>query len=175
LTGFFFFAVSGFLKGYQEFQQTSLSFSKAPNFIKRIEEEDLPEKIVISKVSIDLPVFPGKVINDKWEISEKGVSYLLGSGIPGDVGNTVIYGHNKRNQFGPIRWLEKGNEIRLVNKRKEEFIYKVTETKIVTPQQVDVLSSTEEATLTLYTCTGILDRQRFIVISKLNLSTPTAN
>lgn len=172
LIGFSFFAVAGFLKGYQEFQQKSLSFSAAPKFIEKVEEGDLPNRIIIPKVSIDLPVFPGKVVDDKWEIAKEGVSYLLGTGIPGRKGNTVIYGHNKRNQFGPIRWLGKGNEIKVTNKKGKEFIYKVTETKIVSPQNIEILSSTQDSTLTLYTCTGFLDRERFIVIAKLMDSTP---
>jgi sortase A len=169
LSGLFFLGGAVFLKVDQEFRQNSLSFSKAPDFSERVEEVDLPKRILIPKVKIDLPVFPGKVVNNNWEIAKEGVSYLMGSGIPGRKGNTVIYGHNKRSQFGPIRWLEKGSEIKVINGKGEEFIYLVQEIKTVSPQEVEVLSPTEDPTLTLYTCAGILDKKRFVVVAKLSL------
>jgi len=169
---FFFFAFAGFLKGYQEFQENNLSFPKTSPYLEKIEEGDLPKKIAIPKLKIDLAVLEGKVLNDKWEISEKGVSYLIGSGIPGRSGNVVIYGHNKKNQFGPIRWLKKDEEIKLINRKNEEFIYKVVETKTVSPQEVEILSPTQDSTLTLYTCTGFLDRLRFVIVAKLISPTP---
>lgn len=155
------------LKGYQEFQQNILSFSQAPTISELVEEEDLPESILIPKIKVDLPVTPAKVINDKWETSDEGASYLLGSGVPGREGNVVIYGHNKNHLFGPIRWLKENEEIKVINKKGEEFIYKIVGTKTVSPEAIEVLAPTEDATLTLYTCTGFLDRERFVIIAKL--------
>lgn len=155
---------------YGEIKKQALSFSQAPELKTELKEELSPSRIIISSLKIDLPVTPGKIVDDVWEISDTGASYLLGSGIPGKPGNLVIYGHNKNNLFGPIRWLEKGDEIKIKNKREQEFIYKVVETKTVSPKNVEVLAPTEEAILTLYTCSGFLDSQRFIVVAKLQLS-----
>ena len=132
-----------------------------------MEESDLLGKILIPRIGIDLSISPTKIINNQWEISEKSASYLLGSGIPGREGNVVIYGHNKNHLFGPIRWLEKEDEIKVINKKGEKFVYKVVETKTVSPETVEVLAPTDDATLTLYTCTGFLDRERFVVVAKL--------
>lgn len=167
LIGFFCFLVAFSIRGYQNLQQNILSFSQAPKSIVQVEEGDLPGKIIIPKVGIDLLISPTKVINNQWEISETEASYLLGSGIPGKEGNVVIYGHNKNYLFGPIRWIEVGEEIKVINKKGEEFVYQVRETKTVSPETVEVLASTEDATLTLYTCTGFLDRERFVVVAKL--------
>ena len=167
LIGIFFLLAAFSLKGYQEIQQNVLSFSQTPELSLEVSEEDLPNRIIASAVGIDVLVTPTKVINNQWEISEEKASYLLGSGIPGREGNVVIYGHNKNHLFGPIRWLGKDEEIKVINKKEEEFIYKIKETKTVSPETVEVLASTEDATLTLYTCTGFLDRERFVVIAKL--------
>ena len=169
LVGLFFFLAAFSLKSYQELQRNILSFSEAPVSVKEITEEDLPEKIIISKVGIDLFVSSAKVVKNNWEVSTEGASYLLGSAIPGKESNVVIYGHNKNHLFGPIRWLEKDEEIKIINKKGEEFIYKIVETKTVSPETIEVLAPTQDATLTLYTCTGLLDRKRFIVIAKLQL------
>lgn len=166
---FFCFSAIIFLKGYQTLQKNFLSFSQAPTATGEIEEGDLPEKIIIAKIGIDLPVFPAEVADNQWQTSAEGASYLLGSGIPGQKGNVVIYGHNKSHLLGPIKWLNEGEEIKVINRKGEEFVYQVVETKTVTPKNVEVLDFTEEATLTLYTCTGFLDRERFVVVAKLQL------
>ena len=167
LIGFSCFIAAFSLKEYQKFQQNSLSFSEAPKPENVVEEQDLPAKILIPRLRIDLSVFPAKVANNNWEVSDEAASYLLGSGIPGREGNVVIYAHNKNHLFGPIRWLEEGDKIRMINKKGEEFIYKVVETKTVSPDKVEVLSSTPDATLTLYTCIGFLDRERFVAVAEL--------
>lgn len=155
------------LRLYWQSQEKNLSFTAVPELKEEVPEDFFPERILIPKVKIDLPVFPAKASEDVWEISEEGVSYLLGSGLPGRKGNTVIYGHNKNRLFGPIRWLKKDDEIKVINRRGEEFTYKIKETKTVTPAMIDVLYPTEDITLTLYTCAGFLDKERFLVVAKL--------
>lgn len=166
LVGLFCFGAVFSLKVYQEYRSKILSFSQAPVLQEEIQENLLPSQILIPKVKIDLPVFEAKAKDDVWEISEAGASYLLGSGVPGKPGNVVIYGHNKRSLFGPIRWLSPGEEIRVKNKKGEEFIYKVGGTKIVSPENIEVLAPTEKPTLTLYTCSGFLDSKRFVVVAR---------
>ena len=157
----------GIIFSFKAYQKSILSFSNVPELKEEISTDLFPKQILIPKVRIDLQVFPAKASGEIWEVSEKGSSYLLGSGVPGQKGNVVIYGHNKNKLFGPIRWLGKGEEIKVVNKKEEEFVYEVVETKTVTPNNVEVLAPTEDATLTLYTCTGFFDSQRFIVVAKL--------
>jgi len=154
-------------KGYQEFKKKTLSFSQLPELKAEVAEELSPSQVLIPSLGINLPVFPAKASGEIWEIFEEGASYLLGSGVPGQKGNVVIYGHNKNKLFGPIRWLGIGEEIKVINKKGEEFVYKIAEIKTVSPQMIEVLFPTEDATLTLYTCTGFLDSQRFIVVAKL--------
>lgn len=174
LIGLFFLIAAVSVRIYQESQEKFFPSFKASDFGGKAEEGDLPTKILIPKVRIDLPVFLGKVLDENWEIATKGASYLQGSGVPGRVGNVVIYGHNKKNQFGPILWLKEGSEIKIINKKGGEFIYEVKEIKRVSPQNIEVLSPTQDSTLTLYTCTGFLDQERFIVTAKLvNLPTQT--
>lgn len=166
--GLFSFLTALSIREYQQFQQNVLSFSEAPKPVETVEEGDLPERITVSKVKIDLPVLPAKVVDNQWEISKEGAFYLLGSGIPGRKGNVVIYGHNQNNLLGPIRWLEPEDKIIVSNKKRMDFIYQIVETKTVSPQTTEVLAPTEDATLTLYTCTGFLDKDRFVIVAKLH-------
>ncbi len=165
--GLFFFLTALSFKAYQDSRQNILSFSRVPELSIETNEELLPAQILISSTGIDLPVFLARVENDYWQISAEGASYLLGSGIPGRPGNVVIYGHNKNNLLGPIRWLEKGAEIKITNQKQEVFVYQLIEAKTVSPDSIEVLSPTEEAILTLYTCTGFLDQERHVVRARL--------
>lgn len=167
VVGSLLLGISLFLKGYLGYRQNILSFSQAPEIVGKIKDEELPVKVIIPKLGKELTITPARVINDQWEIAEDGASYLLGSGIPGKEGNVVIYGHNKKHLFGPIRWLEKEELIKITTLQGEEFTYKITETKTVSPDEVEVLAPTKEAILTLYTCTGFLDRERFVIVAQL--------
>lgn len=160
----------GIIFSFKAYQQSILSFSEVPELKEETSEDLFPTQILIPKVRIALPIFPAKARGETWEISEEGASFLRGSGIPGQPGNMVIYGHNKNRLLGPIRWLEAGDQVKITNRQKEEFIYEVVETKVVSPQNIEVLSDTAEAILTLYTCTGFLERQRFIVVARLKVN-----
>lgn len=166
LAGLFFLAVAFLFKGYQSFRQNILSFVQPPKLIETVEEGDLPTRIIIPRVRIDLPVSATTIVDHQWQVSQTGASYLFGSGVPGREGNVIIYGHNENRLFGPIRWLEKDDQIKLINKKEEEFVYRVLETKTVSPEETEVLAPTEAARLTLYTCAGFLDRERFVVVAE---------
>lgn len=140
---------------------------KPPEPLKEPPEVSLPTQILIPKVKINLPVSPAKAEGENWEISEKGASYLLGSGIPGQKGNVVIFGHNKNSLLGPARWLIPGDEIKLINQKNEEFNYEIVEKKTVSAKQVDILAPSGDARLTLYTCSGFLDKERLVLVAEL--------
>lgn len=48
-----------------------------------------PTKIYIPKIEKSLSVSGGKFENERWEITETGVSYLTSSSLPGEKGNSV--------------------------------------------------------------------------------------
>ncbi len=122
-----------------------------------------PVGIKIPKVSVDLGVEEGGVVDNVWEISSKGVSHWDQSVSPGEKGNMVIYGHNHNHLFGPIRWLELGDEVEVVNEDGEVFSYKVVLTEVVTSEDVSKIQPTNEEILTMYTCDGVMDSKRYVV------------
>ncbi len=140
------------------FSQTNFPPTQASTQISRID---------IDRVFIHLPVNKATVTDGTWEISPDSASHWDNSAGPGDDGNIVIYGHNKTNLFGPIRWLNPGDTIKLTNILSQEFTYKVTEIATVAPNQVEYILPKDQETLTLYTCTGLFDSQRYIVIAKI--------
>lgn len=126
---------------------------------------DLPKRIIVPSRQIDLPIKPSRVIEGAWELSDDSASFGLGSATPGSSGNIVIFAHAKWRLFRPLRQVKKGASVYLLTSSKW-YRYEVTEIKTVLPSQVEVIGSTEDETLTLFTCTGFADAKRLIVIAK---------
>lgn len=129
-----------------------------------------PQRIVIPKISLDLPIAPAKIIDGYWETSTTSASFGLGSAYPNQtVGNTVIFAHATDNYFGKLRFLSPPDLIYLFTKN-DWFVYEILSSKTVLPSEVDVVSPTKDKTLTLYTCDGYNDIYRLVVVAKPHFS-----
>lgn len=101
-------------------------------------------------------------------ITDDILNYYLGhfedSAMPGEKGNFSVAGHRVSNYseaFVNLYKAEVDDEI-IVKANNKKHIYKITEMIIVDPSRVDVLNDTEEATITLVTCT-VGAKERLIV------------
>lgn len=121
-----------------------------------------PQRIIIPGYKLDIPIIEARVIDGFWEISETTASHGIGSANPGDNGNIVVFAHARDDLFGPIRNIQNGDEIYLLTKDRWHK-FKVEETKLVNPDEVEVVAPTDKETLTLFTCSGFLDSKRLIV------------
>ena len=124
-------------------------------------------------VQIDIPAIAVQnwpvVQGDGWEQLKKGVGQHISSANPGENGNVVLAGHD--DVFGEVfRNLDKlqpGDQVILYT-MQQQFIYRVTETRIVDPSQVDVMNSTSDPTVTLISCYPyMVDKQRIVVFATL--------
>jgi len=121
-----------------------------------------PLRIVMPKYNIDLSVVEAPVINGVWETSETTASHGIGSASPGQIGNTVVFAHARAGLFLPIRDIQK-DEIIYVLTKDRWYRYQVSDSKLVNPDQVEVISQTVDEKLTLFTCSGFLDSKRLVV------------
>lgn len=153
--------------GYKFYAARILSFNTTPP-IQIITEGSQPIVIDIAKVNIHLPITETKVVNNTWEIAKNSASHWDSSANPGELGNIVIYAHNKKALFGSIRWLKPGDEIIITDSNDGKHQYFVTQTVTVSPNQTDYIAPKNSETLTLYTCTGLFDSQRYLVIAEPN-------
>jgi sortase A len=124
-------------------------------------------------IQIDIPAIGVQswpvVQGDGWEQLKKGVGQHIGSANPGENGNVVLAGHD--DVFGEVfRNLDKlqpGDQVVLYT-MQQQFIYRVTETRIVEPSQVDVMNPTTSPTVTLISCYPyMVDKQRIVVFATL--------
>ncbi len=123
-------------------------------------------RIQIPALKVDAPVVQG----DGWEQLKKGVAQHIGSADPGMDGNMILSAHN--DVYGELfRYLDRlqpGDQVILYTQQKQ-FTYVVDRTVIVKPTQVEVMTSTPDATVTLISCYPYLvDSDRIVVFAKLS-------
>lgn len=138
-----------------------------PSFLREqtVAVDKLPTRILIPSLNIDLPITPSKVVGGYWEISEKTASFGLGSNLPGEAGNSVIFAHARDGLFLSLRKIKKDAFVYILT-NKDWYSYQVEDTKLVKPTEIEVIAPTGFEILTLYTCSGFADTKRLIVKAK---------
>lgn len=132
-------------------------------------------KLVIPKIGAEAPII--------WNIGEEeiqkklleGVVQYQGTALPGQMGNIFITGHSSyyswssspyKDVFALLEKLSVGDQI-FIQYNGANFIYEVTETKVVSPKNIEVMDQTSDYRLTLMTCVPIgTNLNRLIVTSK---------
>ena len=121
--------------------------------------------IRIPKIGLDKHVVEGTSLADL----RKAPGHYPSTPLPGVVGNAAIAGHRTTYgaPFNRLDELEAGDEI-LVTTLAGSYTFMVEETKVVNPNQVEVLDPTPVAKLTLTTCHPKYSaKQRLIVVAAL--------
>lgn len=126
-----------------------------------------PNKIIVPQIFVDQPILEGPNIYT----ANKGIWHLPTSSTPDKGGNTVLIGHRFLYSSNPAVFynLDKvspGDTIGVIW-NKQKYQYKVSEVKVVTPQQTEIEEPTQDSRLTLYTCTPLwTSKNRLVVIAK---------
>lgn len=98
------------------------------------------------------------------------LGHMEETAMPGEAGNCVIAGHRNYNFglfFNRLDEVVIGDEI-IVETKENVYTYHVTDILVVEPQQVSVLQETQEASITLITCTPLyIASHRLIVTGTL--------
>ena len=145
-------------------QRLSFKNYQPASQISHVEQQS---RMTIPSLNMDLEIIPSKITNNVWEATSQGVSYLSSSPIPGEKGNSILYGHNWTSLLGNLTRIKPGEEISINIKDKEKKTFIVEYVSIVGPNDTQILANTNDARITLYTCTGFLDSKRFVVTALL--------
>jgi LPXTG-site transpeptidase (sortase) family protein len=159
LTFGFFFIFLTVLQLWQRF--TPVSVSVASN----LAASD-PSVLEIPSLHIKLPIVKATLLENHWQYTSTGVSYLTSTAIPGMPGNSVIYGHNWPNLLGRLSQIKTGAVILIYFQNGSQKKFTVSESSIVPASQTDILNSTADSRLTIFTCAGFLDSKRFVVVAR---------
>lgn len=132
-------------------------------------DEDMPADadgtigiIIIPKINLKVAVNEGSGL----DILKYSAGHFKGTAMPGENGNCCIAGHRNsayNKYFEDLDKLTKGDKI-VLRTKKGEFTYKVSDIKVVGPDDTSVLKSTSKPTVTLITCTpkGVFNKRLII-------------
>lgn len=169
LTGISLFAFSGYVY-YQRTNPNRIAF-EAHAVPKQVQTTmttvSQPAAITISAIDVALPVLPAAIVGGSWETTAEGVSYLSSSPVPGQPGNSILYGHNWKNLLGRLPEVKPGDSIEITYADTTTKTFEVEYTVVVKPDDVHILKPSQDTRITLYTCTGFLDQERFVVVALL--------
>lgn len=130
-----------------------------------LQDGDVFGRIIIEKIDVDAIVVSG---SGREEL-KKGPGWIPYTDLPGETGNVGIAGH--RTTYGaPFRRLDElePGDIILLYSPYRLYTYEITEKMVVTPDQVEVMDTTEDSRLTLSACHPPFSAQyRLIVQAKL--------
>ena len=122
-------------------------------------------RIVIPSIGVDATIGEGT----DWEALKYQVGHHPGTANPGERGNSVLAAHN--DIYGEIfRYLPDVplGEVITIYAGAESFRYRITERKIIRPQQTEVMLPTTEPTVTLISCYPyLIDTHRIVLFGEL--------
>lgn len=175
-------------KPTQELLPVTLTVDQSRKQIPDLSLEIAPpdERIIIPRINKNVPIVQVRTENllkRDWNALEKDIQQSLQDGVvhypgtaqPGDRGNVVITGHSSyfiwdpgrfKDVFALLHQVAVGDTI-IVYHNQEKYAYKVTDTSVVMPDQVEILTQQGGDKLTLITCTPIgTNLKRLVVIAK---------
>ncbi len=122
-------------------------------------------RIIIPAIEVDAPIGEGT----DWEALKYKVGHHPGTANPGERGNMVLAAHN--DIYGEIfRYLPDvpTGEIVTVYAGEQSFRYRITERRIILPQQTEVMLPTTDPTVTLISCYPyLIDTHRIVLFGEL--------
>lgn len=143
------------------------------------EQQNLPSfdngdpvaRLTIPRLDLEWTVVSGVTRNDLKE----GPGHFRDTPLPGQLGNSAIAGHRTTSgaPFGNLDVLSPGDDVEVLMPNGYRYVYVVTGSEVVTPDDYRVISRSEDgtATLTLVTCTPKWSStHRLIVYSELDPS-----
>ncbi len=131
------------------------------------------DHLVVPVLHIDVPIVWESKENQILDRLKDGVVRFPNTALPGEIGNIFIVGHSsnwwwdqaKYNSiFAALSRLQKNDEI-LIYYKKQQYIYKVSGSKVVLPNQIDVLKSDDSSILSLMTCTPVGTSWKRLVVT----------
>jgi LPXTG-site transpeptidase (sortase) family protein len=147
----------------------------APDAADRAADAHLPPpgyavRLTIPAIKLDTPVKQGGIVQDKdgtpiWQtLPFVAVHYGDLTALVGARGNAVIAGHvvtlSEGNVFRFLYQLDLDDQIQVWDDHDREHDFRVTDVKLVPPEDTSVMAQTPDPTLTLITCGGTFDPQR---------------
>lgn len=159
--------INAFEKTIEQLDKNTDNSEKDPNQMPP--QQDINGTIGIMLIpKIDLKVAVSDGVD--MQTLKYAVGHFPGTAMPGQKGNFCVAGHRSytyNESFNRLDEVKKGDYI-IVKTTKGEYKYKIDDIKVVEPTETSVLDKTDDATITLVTCTPIrVATHRLIIKGKL--------
>lgn len=154
---------------WQKYVPAKLSFTNTQlvqNTTTTQNTSKLPVRLQISALDIDVAVQAMSFADSHWSAPSQGIVYLLDTPLPGQMGNSVLYGHNWNSLLGNLNKAKVGQTITIQFSDKSVQNFTIQSIRVVSSNQAEVLDQSKDQRLTLYTCTGFWDQKRLVVVAK---------
>jgi len=137
--------------------------SSEPTIVKPTAIYGYPKRLLIPSLNMDLQVIPGEYNPNThaWTLTRDKVQYAVMTAQPNnDNGNTLIYGHYRREVFSRLRFVAPDAEAIVITDNGYKFVYKFKSFKVVQPSDGTIFKYKGKPQLTLQTCTGVFFQNR---------------
>ncbi|MCL5407174.1 MAG: class D sortase [Patescibacteria group bacterium] len=138
-----------------------------------------PAQLVVPKIGVNAPIL--------WNVNEdqvndkllEGVVHFKGTALPGQKGNIFITGHSSyyswvvspyKDVFSLLEKLSTGDKI-YIQYQGNTFTYVVSNTKVVSPNELSVLDQTPDFNLTLMTCVPVGTNLNRLIVTSTQIQT----
>jgi len=132
--------------------------------------EDFNTTILVENLNIQGEIVQG----ENSQRMNDGFWHFPTSALPGERGNAVIIGHRfmhlppRKDTFFNLEDIKIGEKINIIS-NSGNLTYIVVETKVVEPNDISVITDSDDYKLTLITCTPLwTSEKRFVVTAKLD-------
>jgi LPXTG-site transpeptidase (sortase) family protein len=131
-----------------------------------------PIRILVPGLSIDLPVVPQSysMVTKTWPVAPNVANYATDTAAANNTkGETLIYGHDTRNVFGPLQDLKPNDLVYVYTENGHIFKYSYIGAQDITPAKVSIIDDMAKAPagLKLITCSGPNFEYRHLMSFKL--------
>lgn len=116
-----------------------------------------PVRIVIPSLNITLAIDEGNYnpADASWILSDYNAQFAMPTHLANDqTGNTLVYGHNSKHVFGPLKQLQPGAVVEILTDNNHLFYYKLQSVHSIQPDDVSIFAYEGPPILTLQTCSG---------------------
>lgn len=124
--------------------------------------EHAPAHMTINE-HINISLVDGYYTNGEWTIPTDTAAYLTNAAIPGEQGNIIIYGHNMPHIFGRLSESKIDDIVSITLTDGTIREYRITLVEQIKTEELHYLQPTATEMLTIYTCAGWLDQERFLI------------
>jgi len=122
-----------------------------------------PVRLQIPSLGFDLTVADGSynASTGKWTLSKDKAHYALPSSQPNnEEGNTLIYGHYRKEVFARLHLIKPGAQVLITTDNGYQFTYTFERTEVLDPTNTSIFSYQGAPRLTIQTCSGAYFQNR---------------